>query len=738
VQFAALVLSLTSVQLSFFGAKVFERDTPDLRTALDSTILPLPHAKPGEYFVRAILVILILCSVFASSSAAEPRPLSLMPMPANVQLKTGQLVIDASFTVGIRGRSDAQLQPAVERFLNNLRRQIGTPPLDMKVTDATQARLVVHSERASKVVQELGEDESYSLEVSSSGAKLDAATTLGIMRGLETFLQLLQTTSDGFAVPAIAIQDQPRFPWRGLMIDVGRHFIPLDVLKRNLDGMAAVKLNVFHWHLSENQGFRVESKKFPKLQEMGSDGLYYKQDEVRDLIAYAHDRGIRVVPEFDMPGHSTAWFVGYPELASGPGPYQLERKWGVFDPAMDPTQEKTYEFLDAFIGEMAQLFPDRYFHIGGDEVNGKQWDANANIQAFMRAHGLKTNQDLQAYFNTRVQKIVSKHGKTMVGWDEILRPDLPKDIVVQSWRGQDSLAAAAKQGYRGILSFGYYVDLMWPASRHYAVDPMSDAVANLSPDEKKLILGGEACMWSEYVSPENVDSRIWPRTAAIAERLWSQQNVTDVDSMYQRLAEVSRWLDWLGLTHNSSYGPMLRRIAGSNVISALRTFTDVVEPVKDYNREELAVVEATSLSPLNRVIDAARPESTTARKFANLVDALIAGHVDSDAKQEIKALLIRWRDNQSNLQPLESQSFLLKEIVPLSQELTGVALTGLQALDYMDRRERAPAAWATEQFALLEEAQKPKAQLLLVVVPSVQKLVEASSGQKAPPPPPEK
>ncbi len=688
--------------------------------------------------MRDILVILILCSVLVSSSAAEPRPISLMPMPANVQPKTGQLVIDASFTVGISGHSDAQLQRAVERFLDNLRRQTGMPPLDMKVTDATQAKLVVHSEHESKAVQELGEDESYSLEINPTGAKLDAATTLGIMRGLETFLQLVQTTSDGFAVPAIAIQDKPRFPWRGLMIDVGRHFIPLDVLKRNLDGMAAVKLNVFHWHLSENQGFRIESKKFPKLQEMGSDGLYYTQDEVRDLIAYAHDRGIRVVPEFDMPGHSTAWFVGYPELASGPGPYQIERKWGVFDPAMDPTQERTYKFLDAFIGEMANLFPDHYFHIGGDEVNGKQWDANPNVQAFMHAHGLKTNQDLQAYFNTRVQKIVSKHGKTMVGWDEILRPDLPKDIVVQSWRGQDSLAAAAKQGYRGILSSGYYIDLNWPAWRHYAVDPMSDAAANLSPDEKKLILGGEACMWSEYVSPENIDSRIWPRTAAIAERLWSQQNVTDVNSMYQRLGEVNRWLDWLGLKHNSSYGPMLRRIAGSNDISALRTFTDVVEPVKDYNREELAAVQATSLSPLNRVIDAARPESATARQFGNLVDALIAGHADSEAKQQIKALLIGWRDNQSNLQLLESQSFLLKEIVPLSQDLSAVATTGLQALDYMDRGERAPATWATEQFALLEEAQKPKAQLLLMVVPSVQKLVEASSGRKAPPPPPEK
>jgi hexosaminidase len=322
----------------------------------------------------------------------------------------------------------------------------------------------------------------------------------------------------------------------------------------------------------------------------------------------------------------------------------------------------------------------------------------------------------------------------MVGWDEILRPDLPKDIVVQSWRGQDSLAAVAKQGFRGLLSFGYYVDLNWPASQHYAVDPMTGAAANLSPEEKQRILGGEACMWSEYVSPENIDSRIWPRTAAIAERLWSPQEVTDVNSMYQRLAQVSRWLDWLGLTHNSSYGPMLRRIAGASDISALRTFTDVVEPVKDYNREEIAVVEATSLSPLNRVIDAARPESATARRFSELVDALIAGRADPDTKSEVKALLIRWRDNRISPQPIETQSFLLKEIAPLSQDLAAVGTTGLQALDYIDRGERAPAAWATQQFALLEQAQKPKAQLLLMVAPAVQKLVEASSGQKAPPP----
>jgi len=685
--------------------------------------------------VRVIFIVLMLCSAFLSSSVAESRPLSLMPMPASVQMKTGQLVIDPAFTVGISGPSEARLRRSAELFLDNLRRQTGMTALDMKVADAAHARLVVRSQGSSKDVQELGEDESYSLDISSAGATLDAATPLGVMRGLQTFLQLVQTTSEGFAAPALAIQDKSRFPWRGLMIDVSRHFIPLEVLKRNLDGMAAVKLNVFHWHLSDNQGFRLESKKFTKLQELGSDGVYYTQAEVRDLIAYARDRGIRVVPEFDMPGHSTAWFVGYPELASGSGPYQIERKWGVFDPAMDPTEERTYKFLDGFIGEMAKLFPDRYFHIGGDEVNGKEWDANATIQAFMRAHGLKSNQDLQAYFNTRVQKIVSKHGKIMVGWDEILRPDLPKDIVVQSWRGQDSLAGAAKQGYRGLLSFGYYVDLNWPASRHYTVDPMSGAAANLSPEEKQRILGGEACMWSEYVSPENIDSRIWPRTGAIAERLWSAQDVTDVNSMYQRLQVISRWLDWFGLTHNSSYGPMLRRIAGSDDISALRTFTDVVEPVKDYTREEIAAVEATSSSPLNRVIDAARPESATARRFAELIDVLIAGRADSAAKQEVRAWLTRWRDNQSTLQGLETQSFLLKEIVPVSQDLSAVAASGLQALDYIDRGERAPDAWAQQQFALLQEAEKPKAQLLLMVAAPVQRIVEASSGLKASSPP---
>src|SRR4029079_8426790 len=267
-------------------------------------------------------------------------------------------------------------------------------------------------------------------------------------------------------------------------------------------------------------GFRVESKQFPKLHEQGSEGLYYTHTEIRDFLDVAGDRGRRVMPEFDIPGHSRSWLVGYPELASGPGPYQVERTADSQDPVINPTLEGTYKFLDKFIGEMAHLFPDSYFHIGGDEVNGKQWDANPQIQDFKRSHGLKSNDELQAYFTKRVEKIVSQLHKKMVGWDEILTPGMPNNIVIQSWRGQDSLAAAAKQGYRGLLSSGYYIDLMWSAARHYAVDPMSGATADLTPEEKQHILGGEATMWSEYVGPETIDSRIWPRTAAIAEKLW--------------------------------------------------------------------------------------------------------------------------------------------------------------------------------------------------------------------------
>ena len=582
----------------------------------------------------AIFVVFLLVgpAVFGQSNA----PVSLMPMPSSVRVEAGGgLSITSTFSAGMEGYKEERLDRAVERFLQDVTRRTGLF-VGVDSVASEKATLVIHTEHASKPVQELGEDESYVLEVSATGAKLSAANPLGILHGLQTFLQLIEVTPTGFRAAAVHIEDTPRFPWRGLMIDVSRHFIYMDTLKRNVDAMEAVKLNVLHLHLSDDQGFRLQSKEFPKLTELGSDGQFYTQAEMRELIEYASGRGIRVVPEFDMPGHSTAWFVGYPALSSGAGPYSIERRWGIFDPAMDPTREDTYKFLDKFIGEMAAFFPDHYFHIGGDEVNGKQWDGNPKIQEFMREHKLKNNEALQEYFTQRVEKIVSKHHKTMVGWDEILSPGMPEEIVIQSWRGQDSLAKAAQQGYRGLLSSGYYLDAMATAGTYYAVDPMSNADAALTPEQQKRILGGEACTWAEFISDENIDSRIWPRAAAVAERLWSPQQTQDVDSMYARLAAVNEELEQLGLRQRSNMGVMLARMAGSDEIPALRTLAEVVEPVSITIREkeaEAAGAIQTSDIALNRMVDAVAPTSETARRFSAAVDRLVGSNF-RDARAE--------------------------------------------------------------------------------------------------------
>ena len=683
--------------------------------------------RMGAFFLLLILSLIAGLSVHAQSPA-EPN---VMPLPAKAQPGSGSLKIDGGFSLAFAGYREARLDRAGERFLATLNRQSGIV-LARSMSDSAKVTLLVTTDHESKPVQELGEDESYTLEVTSAGAKLHAANPLGVLRGLQTFLQLVAVSPDGFAVPAISIQDQPRFPWRGLMIDVARHFIPLDVLKRNLDGMEAVKINVFHWHLSDNEGFRVESKKFPKLQEDGSDGQYYTQDEIRDLIAYARDRGIRVVPEFDMPGHSTAWFVGYPELASGPGPYQLERKWGVFDPAMDPTNEKTYKFLNDFLGEMAKLFPDQYLHIGGDEVNGKEWDSNPKIQEFMKSHNIKSNVELQAYFSQHVQELVVKHGKTPVGWDEILVPGVSKNIVIQSWRGPESLAAAAKDGYRGILSNGYYIDLGWSAARHYAVDPLAGAAANLTPEEKERVLGGEATMWSEYVNWENIDSRIWPRTAAIAERYWSPQGTTDVASMYSRMEAESSRLEWLGLTHRSYQRPMVLRMVGSAPafqVDAFLSLAEALEPVKDYNRESTAGEEPNQLKPLNRMVDAVHPESEVSRQFSVAVDQFVA----SSCKDSIKAAALRrqlsqWTAIDAQVQTLAQTSNLVQDAAPASSAFSQAAELALSALDRINQGLPVPDALRKQQSDTLAafETQAHKSQLTIPTLAAFQKLIDAA------------
>jgi hexosaminidase len=650
-----------------------------------------------------------------------------MPMPASVNPGGGRVAITPATTVALGGFQDDRLRAAVNRAMRRLEGRTGYMMARGFAPDAASATLVVACQAAGPALPTLGEDESYTLTAAGTQVVLSAPTVVGAMRGLETLLQLVSGDAQGFFIPAVEIQDRPRFTWRGLLIDVGRHFEPIEVIKRELDAMAAVKLNVLHFHLSEDQGFRVESLRYPKLHQLGSDGDYYTQAQLREIVEYARQRGIRVVPEFDMPGHVTSWVVGYPELASAPGPYAIARGFGVFDPAFDPTRESTYKFIDGFIGEMVRIFPDPYWHIGGDENNGKQWAANEKIQAYMKARGLKDAHALQTYFNQRLQVILKKHGKRMMGWDEIFQPGLPKDAVVHSWRGQQSLFDAAKAGYDGVLSAGYYIDLMNPAGQHYAVDPLP-ANSGLTDAEAAHVLGGEATMWGEWVGPETIDSRIWPRAAAIAERFWSPRDVSDVNDMYRRLEKVSVQLEEVGLTHLRNRDVLLRRLVGSRDVSVLRVLANVVEPVKGYQRG--GQQKWTTLGPLTHLVDAVSTDSPVGRQAMRLMDGLLSDVPRFAAGREhLRTLFTEWRDSKPALDALIARAPALQEVAPLVNDLADLGQVGLDALAVLSLNAVPLDAWRDERVAILDRAARPKAALEFPFVPMLREMVFAAMSQ---------
>lgn len=662
----------------------------------------------------APIAIVLLAMLGSHARAETPAWQSLLPTPTRVEAAEGRYRLSESFAVAVSGNPDKRAYAEATRALRRLSERTGLlfsqAAVDAR-SPAVGAGLLVAVERPGQLIA--GEDESYRLRVSPDGARIDAATDLGALLGLETLLQLLSADADGYSFPAVEIEDAPRFPWRGLMIDSSRHFMPLDVIKRNLDGMAAVKLNVLHWHLTDDQGFRVESLTHPRLHELGSDGLYYTQDEIRELIAYAGQRGIRVYPEFDVPGHATAWLVGHPEIGSAPGPYEIERAWGIFDPTLDPTNERTYELLDAFFGEMAALFPDAYMHIGGDEVSGKHWQRNEKIQAFMKERGIADLHGLQSHFNVRILEILTKHGKQMVGWDEILQPGMPTNIVIHSWRGRESMEKAAREGYRSILSNGYYIDLMQPASFHYANDPLP-ADTELSGAEQARVLGGEATMWSEHVTEETVDSRIWPRTAAIAERLWSPSAVSDVDDLYRRLDLVALQLEEHGLAHLKNRAMMMRRLAGGYDFAALQLLADLVEPLKVYERN--ADHRYRSYSPYTLLPDIAIADAPGARRF-NADVAAYSSSGDADARLRIEHQLASWRDNHAGFEALADRSPALREALPLSAALRDLAALGLGA--------------KLDAQVVLRKARQPVAKVELQVVDAVERLLKARESARS-------
>jgi hexosaminidase len=515
------------------------------------------------------------------------------------------------------------------------------------------------------------------------------------------------------------------------MLDVGRHWMPTEVILRTLDCMAVVKLNVLHLHLTEDQGFRIESKTHPRLHELGSDGDYLTQEQIRTIIACATERGIRVVPEFDIPGHASSWLAGYPELGSLPGPYAIVRRWGICSGVLDPTNEAVYRMLDEFLGEMAALFPDRYLHIGGDEVpHAESWDRVPHIQDFIREERLGDHAGLQARFNQRVLRMLERHGKRMVGWDEILHPELPKQSVVHSWRGPEGLGAAARAGHPVILSHGYYIDLGHPTWRHYLNDPLP-VDTPLSPEEQARILGGEATMWSEWVTAETVDSRVWPRTAAIAERLWSARDVRDVDDMYRRLEVVSRRLEEAGSLHEANIAPMIRRFAGDTAapeeLAALETLAGLVEPVQEYRRG-VQQPRANSLSPLTGLADIARPDSRTARTFAVDVGHALFTTPPGVGLEPLAEALTSWLGAVAILRHrLAARAPRVCALVPLLERSALALETGHEALAHLRESEQPAEAWCAARLEALAQAAEPHDACRLPIVSSLRLLVAAAA-----------
>jgi hexosaminidase len=729
--------------------------------------------------VSAAIYFFLLKPKDPAISVEDRARISLMPLPAKLKLNKGHFSMEEGLGVIINGPEDEVVRKSIERFKNHISEKTGKP-----FSDSGKGFKVVFRNQIENI-QPIITDESYSISIGNSGIELIADAGYGVLRGLETLKQLMITEDGNHSWPYLTISDEPRYPWRGLMIDACRHWIPKEVILRNLEGMAAVKMNVFHWHLSEHQAFRVESKLFPKLQELGSRGEYYTQEDIKEVVAFARDRGIRVVPEFDVPGHATSYLVGYPELGAMPGPYVLQDNFGLAMAVMDPSKEEVYQFLDQFIGEMAELFPDPYFHIGGDEVDFSDWDRNPSIVEFKSKNKIENNHDLQAYFNQRMDQILSKHGKKMVGWDEITNPNLSKTSVVQSWRDQKTLFQAVKGGFHGILSAGFYLDHKLPASKHYEVNPeILPGAVTIEPDtllwenyaldiyigespmksnmvlygegdnlrgvfglmenftgfedvkkvngeltfsfdspvgklsvkaitkgdsisgefsamllsfpfkgarigsdkmpgtkapkvekmepltevEKSFILGGEAAMWSELVDANTIDSRIWPRTGAIAEKLWTPLELTsDVKDMYRRLEVLSISLEQFGLRHLSYSKELTKEIAGGNDEGPIQILIGVLEESKYLSRLNF---EQTIDKPLNEVADAAQAESFEALKFGWMVDEFLEDPLFQRNRQELEKQVLIWKDNHEKFLSVAANIPRFEKIVQTSEELS--------------------------------------------------------------------
>lgn len=515
----------------------------------------------------------------------------LIPRPASIVVGDGDLLLPAAPVV----RSPAGGTPELDRIARDLaariRERTGHP---VRVESGAagpdagpEIRLLLTASASEQAAGPFARDESYALSVGAGGVEIRAPEPAGLFYGTRTLLQLLPAAPSGAGagtgvvrLPFLRIEDAPRFRYRGLHLDVGRHWFPVEFVKRYIDLLASYKLNAFHWHLTDDQGWRLEIRSHPRLTEVGSrrretilerhfdpfvgDGVpyggFYTQDEVREVVAYAAERYVAVIPEIEMPGHSLAALAAYPELACTPGPFEVATTWGVHEDILCP-KEETFAFLEDVLGEVMELFPAPYIHVGGDEAPKARWIESPVAQAAIRREGLADEAELQSWFLRRIEAFVRERGRRIVGWDEILEGGLPPDAIVMSWRGVDGGIEAAREGHDVIMTptshayFDYYqgepeheplaIGGYLPLERVYSFDPVPEG---LPPEAARHVIGAQGNLWTEYLkTPEAVEYMAFPRALALAEVAWTPRESLSWEGFLSRLGPRLAELDALGV-----------------------------------------------------------------------------------------------------------------------------------------------------------------------------------------------
>jgi len=513
-----------------------------------------------NFLTATLLLTLMLSCTTKPAKVIEP---AIVPEPQS-------MVVEMNKHYALNGQpalhSDAAKGEKALRFLNDYFQATGWKA---HITEQGSAEIKLEEKPG------LGE-EAYEMSINSSGIHIRASHEKGFFYGFQSLIQLLPPNKHIANLPYLEIQDSPRFAWRGLHLDVGRHFFPTEFIKKYIDLMAFYKFNTFHWHLTEDQGWRIEIKQYPKLTEIGSQrketileknfnpyvgdgkpyGGFYTQEEIKEVVAYAQEREITIVPEIEMPGHSLAALAAYPELGCAPGPYEVGTKWGVYDDIYCPS-ELTFQFLENVLTEVMELFPSKYIHVGGDEAPKTAWRKSKVAQDVIKREGLKNVFELQSYFIQRMEKFLNANGRQLIGWDEILEGGLAPGAAVMSWRGEAGGIEAAEAEHKVVMTPNshMYFD-------YYQANPDNEPLANggiislekvyhynptpegLDEEHKKYIMGAQANVWTEYIkTADHVEYMVYPRAVALAEVVWSQPENKDWNRFQEKLKHQYHLLD---------------------------------------------------------------------------------------------------------------------------------------------------------------------------------------------------